>query len=64
MELNQRSQKRDRSQTLVSESVGNDTPRKKPNTIPMKVVTASLIVSLGFRIVPLHPKKEKKKKKI
>lgn len=30
---------------FVNESVGKDTPRKKPNIIPTKVVIISLIVS-------------------
>jgi len=43
--------------TLVNVSVGNDTPKKKPNTTPTKVVTISLIVSFGFLRIPLHPKR-------
>jgi cytochrome c oxidase assembly protein Cox11 len=42
---------------LVKASVGNDTPKKKPNITPTKVVTISLIVSFGFRIIPLYPKR-------
>ena len=42
---------------MVNVSVGNDTPKKKPNTTPTKVVTISLIVSFGFLRIPLHPKR-------
>lgn len=45
--------------TLVNESVGNDTPKKKPKISPAKVVTISLIVSFGFLTVPLHPNRRK-----
>lgn len=34
--------------TLVNESIGNDTPIKKPKTTPIKVITISLIYSFGF----------------
>lgn len=42
--------------TLVNEIVGKDTPKKNPNTILIKVVTISLIVSFGLLIIPLHKK--------
>lgn len=35
-------------------NAGNDTPIKNPKTIPTKVVTISLILSLGFLLVELH----------
>lgn len=41
--------------TLVNESVGKDTPKKKPKTIPAKVVIISLMVSFGFLTLLLHP---------
>lgn len=43
--------------TLVNERVGNDTPKKNPSTTPTKVVIISLIVSFGFLIIPLQPKR-------
>jgi len=36
-------------------NAGNDTPIKKPKTIPTKVVTISLILSLGFLLEELQP---------
>jgi len=36
-------------------NTGNDTPIKKPKTIPTKVVIISLILSLGFLLVELQP---------
>lgn len=35
-------------------NAGNETPIKKPKTIPIKVVTRSLILSLGFLLVELQ----------
>lgn len=43
--------------TLVKESVGKDIPRKKPIKIPAKVIIKSLIISLGFLMFLLHPKR-------
>lgn len=34
--------------TFVIDNVGTDTPIKNPKTIPIKVVTKNLIISLGF----------------
>lgn len=42
--------------TLVNESVGKDTPKKKPTTTPINAVTISLIVSFGFLKPLLIPK--------
>lgn len=39
--------------TLDNESVGNETPKKKPKIIPTKVVMKSLIISFGF-LIPLQ----------
>nr|GMD54750.1 hypothetical protein Iba_chr11dCG1380 [Ipomoea batatas] len=39
---------------FVNDSAGKVTPKKNPNTIPTKVVTTSLIVSLGFLTVELR----------
>jgi len=35
-------------------NAGKDTPIKKPKTIPTKVVTISLILSLGFLLAELY----------
>lgn len=43
--------------TLVNDSVGKDTPKKKPITTPTNAVMTSLIVSVGF-LTPLVIPKE------
>lgn len=45
--------------TLVIDNLGNDTPMKKPKTTPIKVVTISLMLSLGFLLVELHSNRSK-----
>lgn len=42
--------------TLVSESVGNDTPIKNPKTDPTNNATTILIDSFGFLIITLQEK--------
>lgn len=46
---------RKRLSTLVNDKVGKEAPKKKPKTIPAKVVKISLIVSFVLPIFPLHP---------
>lgn len=41
--------------SFVNENVGKDTPIKNPKTTPTKVVTMSLILSLGFLTIELRP---------
>lgn len=40
--------------SLVIDNDGKETPMKKPNTTPRKVVTISLIVSFGFLLAGLR----------
>lgn len=46
------------SLAFVNESVGKDTPKKKPNIIPTKVVIISLIVSFVLLMCQMLLKQE------
>jgi len=46
--------------TFVIDNVGTDTPIKNPKTIPIKVVTKNLIISLGFLPAELQQMKWKR----
>lgn len=43
--------------TLVKDNVGKETPIKNPKTTPTKVVTMSFILSFGFLVTGLQPRR-------